>query len=450
MYQHQNKEKGSFARTGRNLTTDSSIGVEQMKWNGNHEALSAGRLAILALAFVAAMSPVLRAVDKEVCGTVHTDQGVTILTVWGDAHERGYAYGRLLAPHIMAGLEATLFDPNLIRNKEDYEERIAKGIAGKMRWTDEQIAELKGMLAGMSDVLGEAGMQIERLGRAVALRDLQAVNCLPDWYRFMCSSFSAWGNWTKDGKMITGRNLDFRISEKMQGVKFVIVYRDPGGDRKSWMTLSWPGMIGAFTGMNEDGLTVSMHDAPGRQYDAEQAYVPRSMSLREALETADTIQGVEDVLRASPVVCGNNIHVSTPFTGQEVPAAILEYDGAQHRGQGVTRRVAGKDGLPNGAPGVMCTNHYRERGEVTSCTRFEAMRDALAAEGAREEPIDSARAWSVIRAAAVSDTLHTVVFYPNDRRFEVAFPAYTAGEAESEIARFDLNKLLGKPVAAGR
>jgi hypothetical protein len=42
-----------------------------------------------------------------------------------------------------------------------------------------------------------------------------------------------------------------------------------------------------------------------------------------------------------------------------------------------------------------------------------------------------------------------VVFYPNDRRFEIMFPAAGAPSSEPAIARFDLNEMLSKEVAAG-
>ena len=135
------------------------------------------------------------------------------------------------------------------------------------------------------------------------------------------------------------------------------------------MSIGWPGLIGAYTAMNEDGVTICMHDAQGLPATHQGKFVPRAYALREAIEKASGVSAVEDVRRvllASPVMRGNNIHVSSPFMGQRNPAAVFEYDGNTAQDGGVTMRVALDEQTPALTSALLCTNHYRNRAPGSS------------------------------------------------------------------------------------
>src|SRR5690606_15092542 len=77
-----------------------------------------------------------------------------------------------------------------------------------------------------------------------ALQDLAMVGC---------TSFAAWGNQSADGKLILGRNFDFYVSDEFAEEKIIAFINPEEGLKHAIVT--WPGMVGAVSGMNEKGLT---------------------------------------------------------------------------------------------------------------------------------------------------------------------------------------------------
>lgn len=75
--------------------------------------------------------------------------------------------------------------------------------------------------------------------------------------KIRCSFFAVWGNRTVDGKVFTMRNLDWNANTGVNKNKMVFVYKVDG--EIPHVTLGFPGVIGALTGMSAAGLTV--HEA---------------------------------------------------------------------------------------------------------------------------------------------------------------------------------------------
>ncbi len=383
-----------------------------------------------------------------VTGSLETIDGVRVLKLWGSPHEQGYAHGFLLGREIIEFLDEAVFDPRVMKEPQRYEQRVRKEFVPHMELAPDRRCELEGMLAGMAAAVGREGTHIERLGRSLDVDDLAAVNALADWYRVNCSSFTAWGEIDGKKELITGRNLDFLQLPGLDRNHVMIVYLEPGQGRKRWVSISWIGLIGAYTAINEDGVMISMHDAPGQKVTHDGRFVPRALALREAIETARAAHAVDDVaavLRRSPAIAGNNIHVSSPYTGQAEPAAVLEYDGDESKDAGATlRRASG-----NSTHGwVACTNHYRLRNEPRPCERYAKLESALLAQTRGEvTPIDLPFARRVLADVGVPGTMHSVVFFPNRGEFHVSFAAPGTPAHLQDPARFELKSLLAPPTA---
>lgn len=81
-----------------------------------------------------------------------------------------------------------------------------------------------------------------------ALQDLMLVGC---------SSVALWDQYTADGQLLIGRNFDFYINADFAKNKLVEFVKPAEGYQ--YAAVSWPGMIGVVSGMNEKGLSISIN-----------------------------------------------------------------------------------------------------------------------------------------------------------------------------------------------
>jgi len=109
-----------------------------------------------------------------------------------------------------------------------------------------------------------------------ALQDLALVGC---------SSFAAWGDKSEDGSLILGRNFDFYAGDDFAKDKIVAFVNPKEGN--PFMMVTWAGMIGAVSGMNSQGLTVTIN--AGKSKIPLIAKTPISLLTREILQYATTV-----------------------------------------------------------------------------------------------------------------------------------------------------------------
>ena len=74
-----------------------------------------------------------------------------------------------------------------------------------------------------------------------------------------CTAFSIKGDKTKNNNILIGRNFDFSVGDAFAKEK-VVAFCVPEKGYK-FMYVSWGGMIGVLSGMNEHGLTVTLNSA---------------------------------------------------------------------------------------------------------------------------------------------------------------------------------------------
>jgi hypothetical protein len=302
------------------------------------------------------------------------------------------------------------------------------------------------MLAGIEARKGGPAT-LTSLGRILSYDDLVAINCIPDLASFGCSSFAAWGPMTSGGTTIAGRNLDWQRMPALQGSQIVVVYPSQADEmRLGWVSITWPGYIGCLTGMNDEGVTVSMHDVSAPPPTVQTGFTPRGLALREAIESAHAATAVRDVartLRSRTCAVGNNVAVSMPRASAGPASTVFEYDGFLTRTQGVTVRASAD------RPYQVCTNHYVERARPTTCWRYEKIQSRLAEYAAQQETLDIQRAWKILRSVAqprgADSTLLTyqsVVFEPDKRRMYVAVSRKGKSAPHSKAVTLDVADLL--------
>ena len=413
------------------------------------------RVIVHTLVLTLLLAPLALAEPPQVSGKLETVDGLRVLTVWGSDYERGFAHGYLLAGEITDFAGKVLVDPLVVASKEVYEQKVRTGVVGAFDFDPRYEQELQGLLAGIIAKLGQDGTHQKDLGRAVTLDDLKAANTLADWHAFYCSTFSVWGKMHDQGQIATARNLDFYRLPGIVEQQMVMVHKPSKAGRKKWVSITWAGLIGCYTGMNEDGVTITMHDCRPGPPSVSSGFVPRSFALRDAIETASAASALDDVeriLRERPTMFGNNIHVSRPLAGKNIPAAVFEYDPNRKLDGGVTRRTAGADtGLPS-SKSMICTNHYLLRTQPIACERYDQIRSSLLSLALDGKGVDRRTAFGIMHQVSQrSDgilTAHTVYMLPNSRELYLSPATATQSAPTENVWRLRLDDLFANKEAA--
>jgi predicted choloylglycine hydrolase len=165
-----------------------------------------------------------------------------------------------------------------------------------------------------------------------ALQDLALVGC---------SSFAAWGDKTNDGELIVGRNFDFYAGDEFAKEKIVAFVRPDTGHK--FMSVTWGGMIGVVSGMNDQGLTVTIN--AGKSKFPLAAKTPVSLVTREILQYASNIEEAVAIAKKRQVFVSESIFVGS---AKDKSAAVIEVS-PKHFG---VYEVANSNQL-------VCTNHFQ-------------------------------------------------------------------------------------------
>ena len=132
-----------------------------------------------------------------------------------------------------------------------------------------------------------------------------------------CSSFAAWGGASDDGKPVVGRNFDFYMGDDFARNKIVTFCRPQAGH--PFASIGWAGMIGVLSGMNSEGLTVTINAAKGPVPLA--SATPISLLAREILQHAATIAEALEIARRRDTFVSESLLVASARDGR---AAIIE------------------------------------------------------------------------------------------------------------------------------
>ncbi|WP_184191670.1 C45 family autoproteolytic acyltransferase/hydolase [Chryseobacterium defluvii] len=165
-----------------------------------------------------------------------------------------------------------------------------------------------------------------------ALQDLAMVGC---------TSLAVWNENTEDGDLLIGRNFDFYVGDDFAKNKLVEFVEPEQGI--PYMSVSWPGMIGVVSGMNKEGITVTIN--AGKSKIPLTAKTPISLVTREILQYAKTIDEAIAIAKRRKVFVSESILVGS---ANDKSAVIIE----------VSPKNFGVYKVQNSGK-VFCTNHFQ-------------------------------------------------------------------------------------------
>ncbi|WP_425076528.1 C45 family autoproteolytic acyltransferase/hydolase [Psychroserpens sp. S379A] len=257
-----------------------------------------------------------------------------------------------------------------------------------------------------------------------AMQDLMLVGC---------SSFAAWGNKTEDGQLIIGRNFDFYAGDDFAKNKIVAFINPTEGHK--FMSVTWPGMIGVVSGMNEHGLTVTIN--AGKSKIPWVAKTPISILTREILQYASTIDEAIAIAKKRQVFVSESIFIGS---AKDKRAITIE----------VSPKNFGVYDVENSNQ-LICSNHFqseayakdknniKHKAESHSQYRYERMEELLNA----SEKLNVEKAVAILRnkeglndkaigygnEKALNQLLahHGIVFKPEEKQVWVSSNPYQLG-----------------------
>ncbi|MGM9738273.1 MAG: C45 family autoproteolytic acyltransferase/hydrolase [Candidatus Cryptobacteroides sp.] len=383
--------------------------------------------------------------------------GLLEMRVAGNASGRGEAMGKLI-PDLLEAQEKAFVDKLYeLVPAEAYRRFLMYFISIFNRRLGENVAdefreEIRAMSEYCTHKYDAYGSPYERQMQYHSAHDIGHV--MQDYMLVGCTSFAVWGDESADGELLVGRNFDFYMGEEFAGRNMVLVERPDSG--YAFISVTWPGMTGVLSGMNERGLTVSINAS--KLETPKMSATPVSILSREILQYASNIDEAMSIAASRKTFVAESFLVSSVEDGKAVviektPSEMSLFDPSA-RDSSIHR--------------LICTNHYQS--ELFSGRHENVTNREMSDSGERwrrvEELLDSAGRLNPESAAAVLRdkkglggkplgycnelavnqliAMHSVIFRPAVRQLWVSAGPWQCGE----YVCFDLDDYIqaGIPV----
>jgi len=249
-----------------------------------------------------------------------SDSGLWEMFLKGDSYERGVAAGKLSENLVYLQEKYFISRIKEMIPSDVYMNVLKIFVAWVNRNIDqyikkEYLAEIYGISRSAPDEFDYIGPKYLRTLNYHAAHDIG--HALVNMHLVGCTSFSVQGDLTSDGKMLIGRNFDFNLGDDFAKDK-IITFNEPLSGHK-YMMVTWGGMTGVVSGMNDAGLTVTINAAENE--------IPKSVATPIAIIAKEILQYSGDISEAYAIACSRNSFVSDSImigSAKDKKTAIIE------------------------------------------------------------------------------------------------------------------------------
>lgn len=215
--------------------------------------------------------------------------GLYEMYVEGEPYERGLAIGVLGKELIQHQEEAFVKQINKLVSSPTYLLVLKYFVGWFNRDLEENVIEeyreeIYGVSRAASDKFNYIANPYQRILNYHAAHDIG--HALQNMALVGCTSFAVWNDKSADSTLTIGRNFDFFVGEEFAKDKIVAFYKPDKGH--PFMMITWGGMTGVLSGMNAEGLTVTINAAKSEIPHG--SATPVSLVAREILQYASTIR----------------------------------------------------------------------------------------------------------------------------------------------------------------
>jgi hypothetical protein len=241
----------------------------------------------------------------------HSKSGLWELYVEGDGYERGIANG-MLTKELHEFQEEAFFrqiqllvpDLNYLKFLKYFVGYFNRHLPDHI--TDEYKEEILGISKFASDKYDFIAPKYHRILNYHGAHDIG--HALQDKNMTVgCTSFSVWDKKSADGKLLVGRNFDFYSGDDFAKNKIVQFTNPTRG--YCFATVTWSGFIGACSGMNDKGLTVTINAA--KSSIPTDAATPIALLAREILQYAKNINEAVAIAQSRDVFVSESILIGS-------------------------------------------------------------------------------------------------------------------------------------------
>jgi isopenicillin-N N-acyltransferase like protein len=163
--------------------------------------------------------------------------------------------------------------------------------------------EMLGLCAGCPDAHPELGPYFNRILNFHGAQDISYMLMNSPLLHWGCTAFGAWGSRTRDGHLLTGRNFDWEAAPVFDEDRIMILCEPDEGI--PFVSLGWAGLAGCVSGLNREGVSVTVNGAPSR--------LPQDVGTPTCLVARDVLQHARSLDEATAIIREGRVFVSALF-----------------------------------------------------------------------------------------------------------------------------------------